>query len=90
MSQTIAAGSPPGKVYATLPQFCERYGAGRSTAYRLIGQQKIRAIKLGRRVLIEIASADAYFASLPAAPIQMDARDRRAARSAGTGDGAGA
>jgi excisionase family DNA binding protein len=85
MSYTNAAARPAdqaGKLYATIPQSCERYGLGRSNLYRWIGRGEIRALKLGRRILIEIASADAFFASLPHAAIQPDARDRRAARAA--------
>jgi excisionase family DNA binding protein len=79
MPSTIAASSPPGKAYATIPQTCERYGVGRSSLYREIGRGNIRAVKMGRRVLVEIASADAFFAALPPANIRRDARDRRSA-----------
>jgi hypothetical protein len=55
-----------------------RYGIGRSSVYELMAQDKLRAVKFGKKVLIDVASADALFASLPAAKI-TSARTRPSA-----------
>jgi hypothetical protein len=47
-----------------------RYGVGRSSLYELFAQQKLRAVKFGKKTLVDVASADAFFASLPAAEIR--------------------
>jgi excisionase family DNA binding protein len=51
-------------------QTCARYSIARSYLYRLIGEGKIEAVKDGSRTKIIVASADAYFASLPKARIK--------------------
>jgi predicted DNA-binding transcriptional regulator AlpA len=48
----------------------ERYGWGRSTIYRLLGEEKLRAVKLGPRLLIFVDSCEALLAGLPAAKIR--------------------
>lgn len=50
-------------------QFRLRYGVGKTTTYRLLNLRDphnaaIRSLKLGTRRLIEVRSADAYFARL--------------------------
>lgn len=43
-----------------------RYGKfGRTKAYELIAQQRIRAYKMGGKTLIDLDSIDEYHASLP-------------------------
>lgn len=44
---------------------CLRYGFGKTTAYELLRDRKIRAKKLGAKTLIEFASVDEYLATLP-------------------------
>ena len=41
---------------------------GRTRTHQLINEGKIRAVKCGRRTLIEADSLHAYLAGLPAAP----------------------
>lgn len=44
-----------------------RYGKfGKTKAYELIAQQRIRAYKMGGKTLIDLDSIDEYHASLPA------------------------
>jgi hypothetical protein len=50
----------------------ERYGWSDSTFYRLLGDGMIKAKKDGRNLMVEIASCDAYVASLPDAKIRPD------------------
>ena len=46
-----------------------RYGVGRSSIYELMAQGRIRAVKFGKKTLIDVASADGLFDSLPATKI---------------------
>ena len=49
----------------TIPDFCARYGVGRSSAYALIAAGKLIVKKAGRRTLIDAASAARWYATLP-------------------------
>ncbi|MFZ4122936.1 MAG: hypothetical protein ACOYKM_14915 [Caulobacterales bacterium] len=49
----------------SVPTALDRYGIGRTKLYALIGVGAIRAVKLGSKTLIDVASADAFFDSLP-------------------------
>lgn len=40
-------------------QFCEGYGVSRSTAYRLIGEGKLKTVKVGNRRLVPVDAAEA-------------------------------
>jgi excisionase family DNA binding protein len=43
-----------------------RYGKfGKTKAYELIAQERIRAYKMGRKTMIDLDSVDEYHASLP-------------------------
>ena len=53
-------------MYGDIKATCYHFGFGRSTAYKLLSEKKIRAKKLGAKTLIEFASVDDYFATLPA------------------------
>jgi hypothetical protein len=65
-------------VLETILQTCARYSICRSYLYRLIGAGLIRAVKVGTRTKVDIASADGYFAALPVARIKPDKRTKRA------------
>lgn len=62
-----------------IPEFCTRYGCGRSTAYELIGAGKLLAKKIGRRTVIDAESASRWYAAIPSAPIGGDTSRRGAA-----------
>jgi excisionase family DNA binding protein len=49
----------------TIERACKRYDIGRTQLYRLLNTGAIAAVKFGRRTLINVASADGYFAALP-------------------------
>lgn len=49
----------------TVRGFCEAYGVGRSTAYELISEGRLVAVKAGNRTLIVEDSARAWFGGLP-------------------------
>ena len=46
--------------------FCKLYGLGRTFAYELIKEGKLRAVKCGNRTLILRRDAEAWVQSLPA------------------------
>jgi len=48
----------------TIPEYCAAYGVGRSTAYALIAAGDLIRIKVGRRTLIPVESAEAHRATL--------------------------
>ncbi len=49
----------------SISEFVRNFSIGRSTAYKLIAEKKLRCIKVGRRSLITRADADSFLASLP-------------------------
>jgi hypothetical protein len=59
-------------VHASVPDICARHNCSRSHLYALLGDGKIMARKNGPRILVDVASADAHFASLPVAEIKRD------------------
>ena len=48
----------------TIDDFCRLYGISRSTAYRLINNQNINLVKIGRASRIKREDAEAWLASL--------------------------
>lgn len=50
----------------SIPEFCRRYGIGRTNAYHEIAAGRLRAVKVGRRTLITLDAAEAWLAALPA------------------------
>jgi excisionase family DNA binding protein len=51
----------------TVRAVTQRYGWGRSKTYQLLGEGKLKAVKMGRRLLILVDSCDAVVAALPQA-----------------------
>jgi hypothetical protein len=49
----------------SIKNFCRAYGIGRSLAYELIGSNVLEARKLGAKTLIDRASAERWYRSLP-------------------------
>lgn len=50
----------------TIPEFCKSVNLGRTVAYRLINEGKVKAVKLGKKTLIPRSALDDFIASLPA------------------------
>jgi hypothetical protein len=50
----------------SIPAFCQTYGVGRTRAYEMIGAGIVEAKKFGASTLIDRASAEAWYHSLPA------------------------
>ena len=57
----------------TIDRFGKTYGPGRSLTYQLIADGKIKARKIGRKTVIDVESADHWFANLPEADIRGSA-----------------
>jgi excisionase family DNA binding protein len=49
----------------SIPEFCRRYGIGRTNAYQEIAAGRLRALKVGRRTLITHDAAESWLAALP-------------------------
>ena len=50
----------------SIKDFCQNYGVGRSLTYQLIGAGILEAKKQGAKTLIDRASAERWYRSLPA------------------------
>ena len=48
----------------SVAEFCTRYGVSKGMVFLLMRQGKIQRVKAGRRTLIPVESADAWWASL--------------------------
>jgi hypothetical protein len=67
-------------VHASVRDICARHNCSRSHLYNLLGDGKIIARKNGPRLLVDVASADTHFASLPLAEIKPPRRATDVAR----------
>jgi hypothetical protein len=57
----------------SIHRFGESYGPCRSKTYELIASGNIKARKIGRKTVIDVASAEDWYASLPEADIRSPA-----------------
>lgn len=48
----------------TIQDLCQELGIGKTTAYKLIKDKKIKATKIGNKLLISRQSLEAYIAQL--------------------------
>lgn len=53
--------------FAPIPAACKITGLGRSVLYEVMARGHIRAVKSGRRTLVDVQSALAYVRNLPPA-----------------------
>lgn len=60
--------------FAPIPAWCRISGMGRSTAYAALGRGDLRAVKLGKRTLIDVDAGLAWMRALPLAEIKMQHR----------------
>ena len=56
-------------LYGSILEAARLAGCCRSTIYSLMGEGRIRAVKLGRRTLVDLRSVRAYLDTLPPARI---------------------
>jgi hypothetical protein len=69
MAKPVAPPALP-PIHASVKDICARHNCSRSHLYNLFGEGKIIARKNGHRILVDVASSDAHFASLPLAEIK--------------------
>lgn len=53
------------KQYVSIAEACEIFSLGQTRMRELLRQNKIEAVRLGVRVLVNLRSAEMYFQSLP-------------------------
>jgi excisionase family DNA binding protein len=73
-------GLPP---FVTVKQAAEIRHCHEDHIYRLLGRGRLRAVKDGRKTLVETASLLTDLVNLPVAKIAMNARDRQRAAKSG-------
>ncbi len=56
-------------LFISAEHFRRRYDVGTTRLYELVASKRIDAKKFGRKLLIDVRSADEYFAALPAAKL---------------------
>ena len=57
--------SPYDRIRISIRGGCVRWDVSRSRLYDVLGQGLVKSYKDGRRTLIDVASGDAYFTSMP-------------------------
>ena len=66
-----SATPKPQPVFASIERWCAISGMGKTTTYQLLAADKLRAIKLGRRVLVDVEHGLRFLRSLPSADIRL-------------------
>lgn len=61
-------------ILISVAEFCRRFGMGKTKAYELFADGAVATKKLGRRRLVELASAESWADALPGAPPRARAR----------------
>ena len=51
--------------FLCVSDFCDAYGLARSVTYERIASGDLRAVKFGRRTLIDIEAAERFMSTLP-------------------------
>jgi excisionase family DNA binding protein len=65
MSSFASLNNPP--CMLSISDVCHRYRISRATVYRLLADQKLKAKKVGNRVLLSLSDLDAWEQELPTA-----------------------
>lgn len=66
-------------IYITIRDWTALTGIGRGKTYDLLSSGTLRAVKAGKRTLIDMATGRAYLASLPTATISPARQPKRMA-----------
>jgi excisionase family DNA binding protein len=67
------------ETHCSIPVAAQKLNCARSHVYNLLGDNKIQAVKAGRRTLVLTASIDNYLAALPPAQIKPSVEAKRRA-----------
>jgi hypothetical protein len=81
MKNDPATSTEPAFATAELTDFpglWDRFRISRTRAYNLIGEEKIRAVKLGSRTLIDVGSVRVFLSRQPVARIRPPAPPKAA------------
>lgn len=83
MASVVQSGSPAfaqHPAYATVDGWLALSGMGRTSTYEALARGDLHGIKVGTRLLIDVASGLAWLRSRPAAAINLPGTMRRATR----------
>jgi hypothetical protein len=69
--------NPSTPIGASIKEICRRHSVSRSTLYADLGAGNVIARKKGKRTIVDVASADAHYTSLPPAKIKPPSSDRK-------------
>jgi hypothetical protein len=72
----------------SVPEFCRRYGPGKTSAYQEIQAGKLRARKVGRRTIITQDDAEDWLRRLPSAVSAVETCEMTIKKSSGAVDAA--
>lgn len=64
----------PLPVYASIPRWCDITDMGRTATYEALGRGDLRAVKIGRRTLIDVQHGLVWIRSRPAPQINLGRR----------------
>lgn len=64
-------------ILVSIPEACQRTGVGRSFLYERLADGSIRSVKAGRRRLVDLASLQAWAASLPQSELKQSEKVRQ-------------
>ena len=67
--------------YGSLPTWLALSGLGRSKTYEMLGNGTLRAVKVGKRLLIDVEHGLATLDAMPAAEIRVGRRRKAASNS---------
>ena len=65
MAEDVSAATSDLRSAYSIAEFVRAFGISRSSTYKLLAARKLRAVHVGRRVLITAADAQAWLNSLP-------------------------
>ncbi len=60
----------------TVSEAARRLSCSRSLLYEILGDGQIRSVKLGKKRLVQVASLEAFAASLPESQLKQTAKER--------------
>jgi hypothetical protein len=78
MRKTALTAPAEGAAYETIAVWKIRSGMSTDAVYRALSSHNLRAVKLGKRTMIDVQHGLAWLASLPAAQIHHAPRKRAA------------